>query len=81
MPKPTPNPCPYCRATRFAWIDEAKIEVVSDAKIGFGNVIHLQVSLLACRGCGHAAWFLRDHEEQLEKIEFDERRAPDEAYR
>ena len=81
MPVPNPVACPYCRAKRFAFIDRARIELVSNAKVGSGNVLTPELSLLVCLGCGHTGWFLRDHGEQLEQVIFEERRAPDESYR
>ena len=81
MSVPEPSPCPYCTSSSFAFIGRAKIELTSDAKVGFGNVLNPEISLLVCRGCGHAAWFLRDHEQTLEGIKHDRLTAPQKGYR
>lgn len=81
MSVPEPPPCPYCTSSSFAFLARAKIDVTSDAKVGFGNVLNPEVSLLVCRGCGHTAWFLRDHEQTLQGIKHEARTASPKGYR
>ncbi len=65
---PPRHPCPYCGSSRFALIEQGTIEVLSDAKVGFGNVLHPVISLLVCEGCGHTAWFMVDHPKMLRGV-------------
>ncbi len=81
MSAPEPPPCPYCSSASFAWIDRAILNLTSDLKIGFGNVLKPEVSLLACRGCGHVAWFLRDHDKTLAGIQCEPVTASQKVYR
>ena len=63
-------------------IARASLEVLSDAKVGWGNALNPEVSLLVCRGCGHVAWFLCDPKKTLEGItHYDRAASPTKAYR
>ncbi len=75
------NPCYHCGSRTFSFISKARIELVSDQKVGWGNVLNPQLSLLVCNGCGHTAWFLRDHAEFLEGVQCETRTVPAEEYR
>jgi len=75
------NPCYHCGSRTFSFIATARIELVSDEKIGWGNVLNPEVSLLVCTGCGHTAWFMRAHEKLLEGIKCETRTVPEQQYR
>lgn len=75
------NPCYQCGSASFSWIERARVEIVSDAKIAAGNVLNPEVSLLVCNGCGHTAWFMRDHQEMLEGVLCETRSVAPEKYR
>ncbi|MEZ4407121.1 MAG: hypothetical protein R3A52_11665 [Polyangiales bacterium] len=75
------HPCPYCGSMSFAWIERASVELCSDAKVGFGNVLNPTVSLMVCEGCGHTAWFMREPATMLEGIKHERRSVPVTGYR
>ena len=75
------NPCYHCGSRLFSFIKRGRFELVSDQKVGFGNVLNPEVALLVCNGCGHTAWFMRDHAEFLEGIQCESRTVPEEQYR
>ena len=66
--KPPSAPCPWCASTTFAWLRTATFELLSDEKLKWGNVLHPEVGLLICEGCGHTAWFLQGHTRLLAEV-------------
>ena len=75
------NPCYHCGSRTFSFIKTATIELVSDEKVASGNVLNPEVALLVCNGCGHTAWFMRDHQTMLEGVQCETRTVPHDGYR
>jgi hypothetical protein len=75
------HPCPYCGSASFAFLDRGTVEILSDAKVGFGNVLQPEISLLICKGCGHTAWFMRDHAKTIASVKHEVRAVPTGTYR
>ena len=47
--RPT-RPCPWCDSTQFCVIDEAHVEMISNAKHGWGNVLDVRFEVEGCKG-------------------------------
>lgn len=51
------KPCSECGNTKFAYVKEAKIEIIADRLKGWGNVHHPAFSICTCLQCGHTKFF------------------------
>lgn len=59
------NPCHYCGSTRFGVIEDARFELLSEAKIKFGNVLHPEFTVVVCMGCGETSFFSKSGSQHL----------------
>lgn len=59
------KPCYHCGSTRFGVIDKAWFELLSDAKVKFGNVMHPDLTVVVCTGCGETRFFSKPGKDNL----------------
>jgi hypothetical protein len=67
-------PC-GCGCARFGYVQDVAIKIVTDAKIGSGNVLQPRTSLYVCLDCGTLRWQLLEHVEFLRSVRHEVMRA------
>lgn len=57
--------CFNCGAMKFGVVRDISLEVVCDAKRGWGNVLHPHFDAVVCTGCNMTQMFMRETEDHL----------------
>jgi predicted nucleic-acid-binding Zn-ribbon protein len=63
--------CPWCGSTRFGIVKDLYVEIVSDEKVGHGNVIHPRFSVVVCGQCGVTHFFASREAHVLSLLKHD----------
>ncbi len=66
--KPT-LPCAACGGRSFGVVKNVRLDLVTSAKKGFGNVLHAMFTLVVCAGCGASVFHAKP--ELLEDLEHE----------